>query len=113
MSADPDVVAAADRNFIGAYEKLAEHQAAGAVQSFGAVTAFVSGLAISFLNGCIALAAAAADLEAAVEWLDERPYPYEVWIGEQFRRPARCSTRGDGLRARGVGDAVDDDPATR
>jgi GNAT superfamily N-acetyltransferase len=88
VSADPDVVAAGDRNFIGAYEKLAEHQAAGAVQRFGAVTAFVSGLPISFLNGCIAPgAAAAADLEAAVEWLDERPYPYEIWIGEEFVDP--------------------------
>lgn len=85
MSEDPDVVAAADRNFIEAYEKLAEHQAAGAVQGFGAVTAFVSGLPISFLNGCIARGAAdASDLEVAVEWLDERPYPYEIWIGEEF-----------------------------
>jgi GNAT superfamily N-acetyltransferase len=88
VSADPDVVAAADRNFIGAYEKLAQHQAAGSVQRFGPATAFVSGLSISFLNGCIAPgAAAAADLEAAVEWLDERPYPYEIWIGEQFADP--------------------------
>ena len=97
MSADPDVVAAADRNFIGAYEKLAEHQAVGAVQGFGAVTAFVSGLPISFLNGCIAPGAAAApDLEAAVEWLDERPYPYEVWIGEQFadRHVAPLAAKG-------------------
>jgi GNAT superfamily N-acetyltransferase len=82
---EPDLVAAADQNFIGSYEKLAEHQEAGSVQRFGSVTAFVSGLPISFLNGGIAPGAAtAAELEAAVEWLDERGYPYEVWIGEAF-----------------------------
>ena len=85
LDLDPELVAAADRNFIGSYEKLAEHQEAGSVQRFGSVTAFVSGLPISFLNGGIAPGAAtAADLEAAVEWLDERGYPYEIWIGEAF-----------------------------
>jgi GNAT superfamily N-acetyltransferase len=98
VSADPDVVAAADRNFIGAYEKLAEHQAAGSVQTFAAVTAFVSGLPISFLNGCIVPGAAdAADLEAAVEWLDERPYPYEIWIGEEFADPHSAALAAKGF----------------
>jgi GNAT superfamily N-acetyltransferase len=98
VSSDPEVVAAADRNFIGAYEKLAQHQAAGSVHSFGAVTAFVSGLPISFLNGCIAPgAAAAADLKAAVEWLDERPYPFEIWIGEEFADPHAAALAANGF----------------
>lgn len=81
----PDLVAAADRNFIGSYVKLAEHQAEGSVQRFGSVTAFVSALPISFLNGGVAPGpATAGDLQAAIEWLDERAYPYEIWIGEEF-----------------------------
>lgn len=95
--AGPDLVGAADRNFIGSYEKLAEHQEAGSVQRFGSVTAFVSGLPISFLNGGIVPGAAtAADLEAAVEWLDERGYPYEIWIGEAF-----ADEHGSALTANG------------
>ena len=94
---DPELVAAADRNFIGSYVKLAEHQAEGSVQRFGSVTAFVSALPISFLNGGVAPGpATAGDLQAALEWLDERAYPYEIWIGEQFadQHVASLTARG-------------------
>lgn len=83
MSRDPALVAAADRNFIGSYEKLAEHQPAGSVRSFGPVTAFVSGLAASFLNGCVAPGPAApTEIGEAVDWLNDRDYPYEIFIAE-------------------------------
>jgi GNAT superfamily N-acetyltransferase len=95
---DPELVVAADRNFIASYEKLAEHQEAGSVQRFGSVTAFVSGLPISFLNGGIASGATtAADLEAAVGWLDERGYPYEIWIGEAFADEGAAALRTAGF----------------
>ncbi len=85
MSLDAGLVRAADRNFIGSYEKLAEHQAAGEVRRFGSLTAFVTSLPVSFLNGCVVPGAAtSAEMSEAIEWLDERGYPYEIFIAEDF-----------------------------
>ncbi len=85
MSPDADLVRAADRNFIGSYEKLAQHQPAGSVRRFGSLTAFVTGLPVSFLNGCVASGpASAAEMGEAVDWLNERGYPYEIFIAEDF-----------------------------
>lgn len=94
-------MASADRNFIGAYEKLVEHQAAGSVQRFGPVTAFVSALPISFLNGCIVVEPAIpADLSAAIDWLDERGYPYEIWIREGLVGDASADLPARGFEQR-------------
>lgn len=97
MSPDPDLVRAADRNFIGSYEKLAQHQPAGSVRRFGMLTAFVTGLPVSFLNGCVASGqAAAAEMGEAVEWLNKRSYPFEIFIAEDFaaEREPELAARG-------------------
>lgn len=43
MKAQPELAATADRNYVGAYRKPGEHIPAGAIRSFGAVTAFTTG----------------------------------------------------------------------
>ena len=85
MAAQPDLAAIADRNYVGAYRKRVEHSAAGAIRSFGAVTAFTTGLPIGIFNGCIVVGPAEAiDLAASVRWVASHDLPYRVWIREEL-----------------------------
>lgn len=85
MAPQPDPAAIADQNYVGAYRKLVEHSAAGAIRSFGAVTAFTTGLPIGIFNGCIVVGPAeAVDLADSVRWVAGHDLPYRVWIREEL-----------------------------
>ena len=75
-----DRVTAANANCVGAYRKLAQHGADGAVHEFGAATAFVTGLPIALFNGCLTLGSTAADVDLALDWIDGHDVPYLLWM---------------------------------
>jgi len=80
---DPDLLRAADRNFIGSFEKLVEHQAAGSVRWFGPVFAFVSRIPVSIFNGLVVLEPAdPAEVDAAAAWVREAAVPSHAWLRE-------------------------------
>lgn len=85
MAAQPDLAEIADRNYVGSYRKLVEHSVAGAIRSFGAITAFTTGLPIGIFNGCIVVGPAEpADLADSVRWVAGLGVPYRVWIREEL-----------------------------
>lgn len=82
---EPELVAAANLNYVGSYRKLVEHSAEGEIREVGGVIAFVTGVPLSLFNGCVvAEPATAAELETALEWVSERDLPYRVWIDERL-----------------------------
>ena len=89
------IVAAADRNLIGSFRKLAEHQPDGHARSFGGVFAFRTGIPASFFNGCIVTGQGAADdVDAAVLWLNSARVPNLLWIREELMNELRVATAG-------------------
>lgn len=85
VKTQPELATAADRNYVGAYRKLVEHVPAGAVLTFGAVTAFTTGFPIGIFNGCIVVEPAdAADLAASLRWVAGLDVPYRVWIRQEL-----------------------------
>jgi GNAT superfamily N-acetyltransferase len=81
MKTDPQLVAAANENFVASFRKLAEHCPAGEVRTFGGVFAFVTGLPIGLFNGCLVLEPGAApDLAAAVDWVGGEGVPHKVFV---------------------------------
>jgi len=98
MAADQDLIEAADRNFIGSYQKLVEHSPEGETSEFGGIFAFATGLPIGMFNGCIVAAPATTqDLAAALEWIDRRDVPYRLWIHEEVIDPLSRIARGSGM----------------
>jgi hypothetical protein len=84
MEPEPDLIVAADRNFIGSYRKLAEHCPGGASREFGGVYAFTTGLPIGIFNGCIVTGPATDDdLTAAFGWISGLDVPYRLWMHEE------------------------------
>ncbi len=78
---DAELRRLADRNFIGSFEKLAEHQAAGSARWFGRVFAFVSGLPVVIFNGVVVLEPAQrSDVEAAAGWVADAGLPHSAWV---------------------------------
>jgi GNAT superfamily N-acetyltransferase len=83
VKTESELVAAANLNYVGSYRKLAEHAANGEVREVGPTVAFATGVPIALFNGCLVLApAAAADIDAAVEWISGMHLPYRVWTDE-------------------------------
>lgn len=81
-----DLVAAVDRSFAASYELLALHQPNGSVRRFGSAVAFTTGLPLAIFNGLIVTEPIAlADLEAALDVLDEARLAHHVWIHEELR----------------------------
>jgi GNAT superfamily N-acetyltransferase len=85
----PDVLSAADRNFVGAFAKLVEHQPDGEVGWFGPVVAFATRLPLAVLNQLMVLERAdLADVDAAADWLGGTRVPHEAVlrrdIGEEI-----------------------------
>ncbi|HEX5993859.1 MAG TPA: GNAT family N-acetyltransferase [Jiangellales bacterium] len=82
--AEAELVAMANRSLVGSFGKLAEHSADGGVHKFGAVVGFVTGVPIPLFNGCLILQpVAAADIDAAVTWINRYDLPYQVWMSEK------------------------------
>lgn len=87
----PELLAAADRNFVGAFEKLVDYQPDGEVRWFGPVFAFVSRIELSIFNGVIVLEPAnSGDVEAASDWVRAIGVPHQAVIR---------SSLGDGIAA--------------
>lgn len=84
-SPDAALIASADRNYVGSYRKLAGHSSLGDVRSFGAVTAFTTGLPMGLFNGCVAVGPTdPADLLASIRWIAGLRFPHRVWIREDL-----------------------------
>ena len=98
MDRDRDLIEAADRNFIGSYEKLVEHIPGSEAREFGGIFAFATGLPIGMFNGCIVAAPATTeDLSAALDWIAERDVPYRLWIHEELTDPLASRARQRGM----------------
>lgn len=83
MQADPELRRLADRNFIGSFEKLVEHQEKGSARWFGRAFAFVSGLPVVIFNGVVILERAErSDVEAAAGWVGDAGIPHAAWVRE-------------------------------
>lgn len=83
-------ILAADRNLIGSYRKLAEHQPGGSgdVRAFGPVSAFRTGIPISLFNGALVTAPSLErDVDAALDWLEAGRAPYLLWVHEDLVDP--------------------------
>ena len=103
MKSDPELVAAANLNFVGSFQKLAEHCTEGEIREFRGLFAFVTGLPLSLFNGCVVMGPATASaFEAALAWVSEQGLPYRVWIDEE---------RAPGLAGVAVARGLDRDPA--
>lgn len=84
MESNLDVVAAADRNLVGSFRKLAEHVQGGAAREREGVFAFRTGLPIALFNGCIVHRPSSVDdVRDALDWLGP-DLPYEWWIREEM-----------------------------
>jgi len=85
MTTEAAIRAAAERNFVGAYAKLAEHVAGAELRTFGGVTAFTTGVPIGIFNGCIAMTSAeTAALEAGLDWVAQAGVPHCLWMPEDL-----------------------------
>lgn len=81
MKSEPELVAAADENFVASFRKLVEHCPGAEMQDVGNVFAFVTGLELALFNGCVVTGPAApADLGAALEWVGGHDLPHRAWI---------------------------------
>ncbi len=85
MKTEPELIAAANENFLASFRKVVEHSPEGEARWFGAVFAFVSGLPISLFNGCVVVEAVDADeLDAALGWLRTRDLPHRAFISAEL-----------------------------
>ena len=84
MDSNVDLVAAADRNLVGSFRKLAEHVDGGVVRERDGVFAFRTGLPIALFNGCIVRRPSSVDdVRDALDWLGP-DLPYELWVREEM-----------------------------
>jgi hypothetical protein len=84
VESNRDLVAAADRNLIGSFGKLAEHVEGGAVRERDGVFAFRTGVTIALFNGCIVDRPSSVErVRDALDWLGP-DLPYELWIREEM-----------------------------
>ena len=84
MEPNRDLVAAADRNLIGSFRKLAEHVGGGSVRERDGVFAFRTGVPIALFNGCVVhRPSSVQEVRDALDWLGP-DLPYELWIREEM-----------------------------
>jgi GNAT superfamily N-acetyltransferase len=97
-----DLVTTLNRNYVGSYRTLADHSSAGELTEIGPVFAFVTGVPLAFFNGCLVLESTTpAELDAGVEWLDERKVPFQVFVETEIASELR-----EALLARGFAEDV-------
>jgi ribosomal protein S18 acetylase RimI-like enzyme len=85
MRSADDLTALANENFVASYVKLVEHCSAGEARRIGGVFAFVTGLPISFFNGCVVVEPATpGDLDAALDWVAGRRVPHQVFVAAEL-----------------------------
>ena len=97
MRTDLDLVAAADRNFLGSFRKLIEHIPDGAVADFGGVFAFRTGLPIGLFNGCVVdHPASSAAVVEALDWIGDG-LPHLLWIHDELADPLGSIGRDRGM----------------
>jgi GNAT superfamily N-acetyltransferase len=99
VESKPDLVAAADRNLIGSFAKLAEHIGGGDVHAGDAVFAYRTGVAIALFNGCIVHRPSSVEqVHYALDWLGP-DLPFELWIREEMAGEFDGLVRQRGLDA--------------
>ncbi len=91
-------MAAANRNCVESFRKLAQHCAEGEVREFGTAVAFVTGIPISLFNGCLAMGATAAETVMALDWVSRRGLPHLLWTDGE----GATSDLADVARSRGL-----------
>ena len=104
MKTEPELVAAANENFLASFRKVVEHSPEGEGRWFGSVFAFVTGLPISLFNGCVVVEAVDADeLDVALGWLRSRDLPHKrslPWSSSQDRSASCTSMASSATRTR-------------
>ena len=81
MKTDPDLVAAADENFIASFRKLTDHVPEGACREAPGLFAFATGLPMALFNGCVVTGSVdPAELDSAVAWVRTSNAPFRVWV---------------------------------
>lgn len=99
MDAEADT-AAANLNFVGAYQKLVEHVDGADMRAFGRVIAFTTGLAIPIFNGVILLERALpVEVERALDWVAGLGVPYRMWVREELASDVRGLAEEEELEA--------------
>jgi hypothetical protein len=84
MKSDSELIAAANRSFVGALRTLVQHCPGGATHQSRGVFAFATGLPIAVFNGCAVVEpSTVADLDAALHWVRGRGQPFRLWIDER------------------------------
>jgi GNAT superfamily N-acetyltransferase len=97
---EDELIAAADRNMVGAFESLVPNVAdpKGGIARFGGVTAVATGLPVPFYNPVVVVspAASAEELRQAVGWVRARGLSPSVLIREELdqRFDAACADLG-------------------
>ena len=85
MNSQPELVAAADQNFVASFRKLVEHSPGGAIRESGDTFAFVTGLPISLFNGVVVTEPTTpAELAAALEWVNGRSDVLRAFVAEKL-----------------------------
>lgn len=103
MKTDPQLVAAANENFVASYRKLVEHCPAGEERTFGGVYAFVTGLPIGLFNGCVVVEpATSGDLDEALGWVAARPVPHRVFVAAELEAELASVPAAHGLERSAV-----------
>ena len=98
MKTQSELVRAADENFVASFRKLAEHVPRGETRETEAIFSFVTGLPLSFFNGCIVTQhASPSELGAALAWAAEREVPFRAWVAERLVSDLREVPMAHGL----------------
>ncbi|MGI8478751.1 MAG: GNAT family N-acetyltransferase [Gaiellaceae bacterium] len=85
MKDDPDLVRAADENFIASFRKLAQHVPEGETHEPGSIFSFVTGLPTRLFNGCVVTQEGPSrHLAAALAWVEVHKVPFRVWVSEKL-----------------------------
>jgi GNAT superfamily N-acetyltransferase len=105
VKTEPELISAANLNFIGSFRKLVDHTANGGFRDAEGVFAFATGIPLWLFNGCVVVEPAAPpELDAAIAWVSARGLPYCVWIDERFAQGLGDVPLAHGLQRSGAPD---------
>lgn len=89
MNAEPELVRAADENFVASFRKLAQHVPQGETYEAGSIFSFSTGLPVSLFNGCVVTQeASSSELADSLAWVTSRDAPFRVWVAEKLATEA-------------------------
>ena len=92
MRTDDELAAASNTSLVDSFRKLVRHVPGAATRDFAGIVAYATGLPLSLFNGIVVVEPAAErDLQAAIDWIDERAVPSRAFIDERRAPDARRS----------------------